>query len=114
MSNIQEMFKYTGNLHDAVITKMNWSISDRLLELFIEDIECNYAGLAQYKGPRAVKLSLEHVSVSKFEFEFIDDKLKIYDFDISSTDNDLFNFVFTCSSNGMIKGKCLEPSFSSV
>ena len=112
MLKIQEFLEYTANLHDAVIVKIDWSISDKRLELTIEDIECNYEGLAEYRGPTAGRLLLDNVLIARFDFWSVDKKLQIYDFAISFSGNERFGFNISFLSTGRLEGTCSEATIS--
>lgn len=48
-----------GDLHDCRIVRLSWDLASRTAEIMIEDIYANFAGLPEYRDPKAALLRFQ-------------------------------------------------------
>ncbi|MHA6834260.1 hypothetical protein [Ralstonia pseudosolanacearum] len=103
-------FKSLGGLHDANVNCISWDMSNKSMEIAVDDLNKNFIGFPEYSGGRPASIVILGVESTKFCVDVFEmDVCRIYDIDVREIGvNSGFEFVVKFSPGGKIEMVCRE------
>ncbi len=98
-------FYELGGLHDACVGYFSWDMKKKTLCISIDDLNCNFLDLPEYRGLRPVDIMFIGVIKVDINVQISDDAFRIYDMDFIN-ENGIYEVKIGCSPGGYIKCKC--------
>lgn len=98
---VQDYFFESGDLHDCRIRRIAWNAQLGHFEILIFDLNANFIGLPEYRGPQPGRLTFEGVRSVHIDVSMSDSGLRIYEA-LSRIDADLLVVEFRFSPGGKL------------
>lgn len=99
-------FGELGGLHDARVERVVWAPERRRLELSVDDLNSNSAGLPEYVGVRPATIALVAVVRLSLEIDPTETYLNIYEIDLQRNPDGQWDVELTCWPGGRIVTTC--------
>lgn len=106
IENPKVFFDELGNLHDARIENLNWSLLKKRLSVSIDDMNSSFEGLPEYGGHKSGEIFLEGVEDFEIQITSVEDHINIHEFAVNRTPDSFFSVEIKCWPGGNIKAKC--------
>jgi hypothetical protein len=103
MINLEELLEESGDLHDAVVLGVHLDLTNKSIQLDIDDLNVNYEGLPEYKGRMSGNVQLSGLNNISLEFEVALKTHNIFNFLIVKSDQEV-QFEINFWPSGYIKG----------
>jgi hypothetical protein len=81
---LADYFEKKGDLHDCVVELLQWQPSAKFIEIKLLDVNANFLGLSEYEGLTPCVMKLKGVSDVSFSISSPDEKLRVYEVQLSA------------------------------
>jgi hypothetical protein len=105
-NTIPGLVESLGGLHDAMVLRFVWQRDEKRLEIDIDDLHANFAGLSGYQGPVATRVVLTDVARAALEVNLAEEGLMIYSWDFKEAAPPGFVCEISFSPGGRVIVEC--------